>query len=197
MASNGQCLRLTAAPEPNAHAAAGEPLYERFLTAWVETDMKVKLCFHGTAEANVDVICQNGLDPQRRRGQAFGKGEYFADDATISLPYCKGGKVMLVFAVLTDPSGITHDSQGIVVVHRVEHQLPLFKLHFEPNLQPYGAMAGAVGGRAQLPAHITTANPLYAQGQALLNQLAGGAMARRAPSMPRAPSARRPRKRRK
>ena len=38
---------------------------------------------------------------------------------------------MLVFAVLTDKSGMTYDAGGIVVVHKPEHQLPLFKFRFE------------------------------------------------------------------
>jgi hypothetical protein len=110
-------------PEPSAHAVPGEPLYERFLTAWVESNMDVRLVFHGTAEANVDAICKEGLDPVRRAGQAMGPGEYFAGAAATSVPYCKGGSQMLVFAVLTDPSGITLDNGAFVVVHKVERQL--------------------------------------------------------------------------
>ena len=65
------------------------------------------------AEANIDAICQAGLDPKRRAGQAYGAGEYFATNAATSLAYCKGGRKMLVFAVLTDVSGLTtHTGQG-------------------------------------------------------------------------------------
>ena len=39
----------------------GHPLYERFLMAWVETDMNVRLCFHGTPEANVPAILRDGV----------------------------------------------------------------------------------------------------------------------------------------
>ena len=41
----------------------------------------------------------------------------------MSAYYCQGGKKMLVFAVLSDKSGITHDNETTVVVHRPEHQL--------------------------------------------------------------------------
>ena len=41
----------------------------------------------------------------------------------MSLGYCRGGRKMLVFAVLTDRSGVTVDGPGVVVVHRPEHQL--------------------------------------------------------------------------
>jgi hypothetical protein len=153
----GGCLAVVGEPAPNPHAAAGQPLYEAFLQAWVESNMAVRLVFHGTAEANVDAICAAGLDPKFRRGQAYGKGEYFADDALVSIPYCKGGKAMLVFAVLTDPSGMTYDQGGIVVVHKPEHQLPLFVVRFEYN---HAAAAGRQqGGRS---------GHLYAQGQAII-----------------------------
>ena len=115
---------------PNAHAEVGQPLYERFLTAWVETNMKIELCFHGTPSANIEAICREGLDPRRRSGQALGRGEYFGVHASTSLGYCRGGTRMIVFAVLSDPSGITARKCGAVVVHKVEHQLPLCVLDF-------------------------------------------------------------------
>jgi hypothetical protein len=49
--------------------------------------------------------------------------EYFGKEAEVSAYYCQGGKKMLVFAVLSDKSGITHDNETTVVVHRSEHQL--------------------------------------------------------------------------
>ena len=70
-------------------------------------------------QANIDAICRNGLDPARRSGQAYGPGEYFgaAGNATISVAYCKGGRKMLVFAVLVDKSGLTLDNGSIIVVN--------------------------------------------------------------------------------
>ena len=65
------------------------------------------MVFHGSAEANMEVICREGLDPQRRSGQAYGPGEYFGADAAVSHGYCKGGRKMLVFIVLMDPAGVS------------------------------------------------------------------------------------------
>ena len=111
----------------NPHSRPGTPLYNRFVRAWEAVqDQSVRLVFHGTAEANIESICQTGLDPRRRAGQAHGPGEYFASNVAVSVPYCRGGRKMLVFAVLTDRSGITADTGSIIVVHKPEHQLPLF-----------------------------------------------------------------------
>jgi len=86
----------------NPYSLPGTPLYNRFVSKWEQVaDQTVELCFHGTAEANVDAIMKGGLDPSRRNGQAYGPGEYFATHASTSLAYCKGGKKMMVFAVLT------------------------------------------------------------------------------------------------
>ena len=41
---------------------------------------------HRQAEGNIDAICKDGLNPQLRRGQAYGKGEYFAVRGTSALP---------------------------------------------------------------------------------------------------------------
>jgi hypothetical protein len=113
--------------DENPHAKVGTTLYNRFVEAWqLVQDQTVELAFHGTAEVNVDAICQHGLDPTKRAGQALGPGEYFAKLATASIPYCKGGKKMLVVAVLIDKTGLTADQNSVLVIHKPEHQLPLF-----------------------------------------------------------------------
>ena len=92
----------------NPHGKVGQPLFQTFLESWCEVpDKTVRIVFHGTAEANVDIICEKGLDPTKRSGQAMGPGEYFGLDFNTALGYCKGGKKMLVFAVLADKSGVT------------------------------------------------------------------------------------------
>mmetsp|Transcript_9007 Transcript_9007/g.19859 ORF Transcript_9007/g.19859 Transcript_9007/m.19859 type:complete len:101 (+) Transcript_9007:628-930(+) len=93
--------------------------------------MNATLCFHGTPEANIDAILRAGLDPTRRAGQAYGAGEYFATKAQTSLGYCQGGGQMLVFAVLTDPKGLTMQTPDFLVVRENDHQIPLFVLFFE------------------------------------------------------------------
>mmetsp|Transcript_25043 Transcript_25043/g.59154 ORF Transcript_25043/g.59154 Transcript_25043/m.59154 type:complete len:443 (-) Transcript_25043:161-1489(-) len=117
--------------EENEFSRPGMPLYQRFVQAWERVaDQTVQLAFHGTPEANIDAICEEGLDPKRRAGQAMGPGEYFATNAQTSLSFCRGGRKMLIFAVLKDRSGLTADSGGVVVIKKPAHQLPLFVLTF-------------------------------------------------------------------
>jgi len=139
----------------NPASAPGQALYERFLEAWTETDMKVRLVFHGTPEANIPAIFREGLDPKRRTGQAFGKGEYFGATAAVSAPYCRGqGTRLIVFAVLTDPSGITVENANIVVVHKPEHQLPLASAAFAGAALLPCRRAPAAAGMAGNPFNV-------------------------------------------
>ena len=121
----------------NPHSLPGTPLYERFFAAWAQVPNKsMRLVFHGTPEENIDAICREGLDPKRRSGQALGPGEYFGGQPRISLGYCRGGRKMLVFCILTDPSGVTQFNEqipgGVAVIHKPEHQLPLAVVTFDP-----------------------------------------------------------------
>ena len=88
----------------NPAALPGTWLYKRFAEAHAESTRRaldasnpppdILLCFHGTREENVEAICCNGLDPARRGqhvGQMYGAGEYFAEEPSISVPYCAGG----------------------------------------------------------------------------------------------------------
>ena len=117
----------------NPASQPGGRLYERFVAAWAQVPCKLmRMVFHGTAEANVAAICRDGLDPNRRSGQAMGPGEYFGEQASTSLTYCRGGRKMLVFLVLLDPSGVTATGSGVTVIHKPEFQLPIAVVTFEP-----------------------------------------------------------------
>uniref|UniRef100_A0A7S4A0C8 Macro domain-containing protein n=1 Tax=Pelagomonas calceolata TaxID=35677 RepID=A0A7S4A0C8_9STRA len=162
LATNASGLHI-AACDANPHSMPGKPLYNRFVESWQRVpDQTVKLCFHGTAEANIDAICRDGLDPKRRSGQAYGPGEYFGapGNAAISVGYCKGGRKMLVFAVLVDKSGLTLDNGSIIVVNKPEYQLPLFVLTFAAG----GAAAPAMA--PPMPAPIPGASPFALNGVA-------------------------------
>lgn len=121
--------------QENPHAKVGTKLYNRFAEAWRNVqDKSVRLAFHGTPESNIDSICEHGLDPTKRCTQARGPGEYFSKIARGSVSYCDGGKKMLVVALLLDKSGLTADAGHVVVIHKPEHQLPLFVITFDMAL---------------------------------------------------------------
>lgn len=46
-----------------------------------------KLLFHGTKEQNIMNIASNGFDVNKNRVSAYGKGTYFARDASYSISY--------------------------------------------------------------------------------------------------------------
>ena len=54
--------------------------------------------FHGTGSDAITSICTQGFDPNRRRGQAYGVGEYFGVTAGISDGYSRN----------TNPGGVKH-----------------------------------------------------------------------------------------
>jgi len=156
----------------NPSAQPGGLLYERFAAAFkAASDKAVRLVFHGTRAENIDQICTHGLDPTRRglNGQALGAGEYFAETPAISIPYCAGSKRMLVFAVLMDRSGLTKRQQGIVVINKSEHQLPLFVITFEQRaLEMLRTMPPQLGNAAPagMPSRLGSAWAQRAAGAA-------------------------------
>ena len=103
-----------------------------------------------------------------------GAHEYFAEDPGISVPYCGGGKKMIVFAVLMDHSGLTKRAGGIVVVNKTEHQLPMFVLTFEPTAQLYQHAAGAAMGLAGLTGPAAAARLAQLRAQLGLGGGGGG-----------------------
>ena len=160
----------------NPHSLPGTPQYQRFVLEWQRVaDQTVELVYHGTAEANVDIICRNGLDPARRRGQAYGPGEYFAGTPAISLGYCKGGTKMLIFACLMDKTGLTNNIGNIIVINKVEHQLPLFTISFQTQLTATQAMAGSMAAIG-MAAKLVRSGPLSLQQQVALTQRQDAAM---------------------
>jgi hypothetical protein len=56
--------------------------FEKFTKAWnkLAPDSKLSIVFHGTSKHNIVRILDNGLDPKRRSGQAYGPGEYFSNN---------------------------------------------------------------------------------------------------------------------
>ena len=118
----------------NPSAKPGGQLFERFQTAWKGLNpgqRKTMLAFHGTPEANIQSICINGFDPSRRRGQAYGPGEYFVKTPSVPMGYCQGGKKMLLCELLLGQVNIHHTTHGdIVVMKDPAHNLPRFVIEF-------------------------------------------------------------------
>jgi len=154
-------LRVTSL-EHNEASRPGQPLYERFVAAWSRVpDKTLKIVFHATRDDNMDSICRSGLN-QKRRGSAFGQvggaGEYFGREVSVSAPYSAGSRRMLVFAILTDRSGLTSTDRGHpgeIVINKAEHQLPLAIVSFDrlptAPLQMGPAWAGMRGMPVAMP----------------------------------------------
>lgn len=95
------------------------------------------MVFHGTSSKNISSILQDGLDPEKRTGQAYGKGEYFSKEPSVCVSYCKNDKAIIVFLVIM-PLPLTSKTTGqnihipydFVIVEEIRHQFPLGVLHF-------------------------------------------------------------------
>lgn len=104
------------------------PAHDKFAKAWphLSSYSSLAIVFHGTAAKNIGGIIVNGLNPDLRRGQAYGPGEYFATEPGHSVSYCKGGLEMLVFMVVVPSDRFDrHCPKDIVVVEKSAHQLPI------------------------------------------------------------------------
>ncbi|CAB9510827.1 expressed unknown protein [Seminavis robusta] len=99
--------------------------------------------FHGTSLGNIGYILRHGLNPRRkRRGQAYGPGEYFSKNPAGSIAFCHGGLEMLVFVVVLPSSVIVQPSwfcpgryrtipKDYVIVNNNHHQLPIGTIRFK------------------------------------------------------------------
>jgi hypothetical protein len=61
-----------------------------------------QLLFHGTSEEAVNNIAAGGFDPAYNKTSAYGKGTYFAKNASYSLNYMKSEKNGISFMFLCD-----------------------------------------------------------------------------------------------
>ena len=58
--------------------------------------------FHGTREENITIIAQSGFDPAYNKTSAYGKGTYFAKNASYSQGYMVPNKEGISFMFLCD-----------------------------------------------------------------------------------------------
>ncbi|CAB9497495.1 expressed unknown protein [Seminavis robusta] len=109
-------------------------LYRHFWAAYHENpDLNIALGFHGTGDANVPKILHYGLDPQYRRTQAFGKGEYFSKEPGLASTYRHEGHCLIVFALLMPKDHekvYSQKDRDIIVIPELYHQLPLGVIRF-------------------------------------------------------------------
>lgn len=95
--------------------------------------------WHGTPEENILSIARRGFDAERRHGQAYGAGEYFAKDPRVSVGYAHGGSFMLLCRLLLGTEDVDHtwvsDRQYYVMKQRAGflQALPLYVVQFQPT----------------------------------------------------------------
>jgi hypothetical protein len=95
--------------------------------------LNLALGFHGTGDANVPKILHSGLDPQYRRTQAFGRGEYFSKEPGLAATYRHEGHCLIVFALLMPKDHekvYSQKDRDIIVIPELSHQLPLGVIRF-------------------------------------------------------------------
>ncbi|CAB9509448.1 expressed unknown protein [Seminavis robusta] len=139
----GKCKGFTCPTfMPNYELIPGVSAVTKFQNALVGLPDQAELgvVFHGTPETNIHAISTGGLDPAKRKGQAYGPGEYFSKDPGVSVSYCRNGGKMLVFVVVLPPppssmqgaNAPRHSSRpaAYVVVENNNHQLPIGTLAF-------------------------------------------------------------------
>lgn len=125
----------------NPYAVKGNIVYDRFMNSikllQSDSTTTLQIVFHGTRTLNITPILKDGLDPKKRKGQAYGPGEYFGTHPSISVSYCHGDLMMLIFAVIVpdhkkkkEGTPYHHCPSEYMVVPNNEHQIPLGTLTF-------------------------------------------------------------------
>ena len=124
-------MRITALSDV-ASGMPGGSQYIRFAAALSTAAVKsIRLGFHGTASSNVDTIARDGLNVEMRKAVKFGVGDYFAERLDVALPYSQGARRVLVFALLMEESGLTYHGRDMIVIHKVEHEVPICIVEIE------------------------------------------------------------------
>jgi hypothetical protein len=99
--------------------------------------------WHGSREDNIISIAVNGFDPNRRCGQAFGAGEYFAKDPNVSIGYAQGGSFMFLCKLLLGKVDVDHtwaSGPRYYVIKQREGRmqvLPLFLVQFKSSCSSF------------------------------------------------------------
>jgi len=124
---------------PNPHLMdADNSRRQKFSQSIASDSMELKnsgtldVVFHGTRTSNIESILKDGLDTNKRSGQAYGPGEYFSMQPGPSISYCRGGLEMLVFVVVLPSVSARKENcpPDYVVIDNNCYHLPLGVLKF-------------------------------------------------------------------
>jgi hypothetical protein len=75
------------------------------------------LVYHGTPSVdNAERIMCEGFDPNKRSGQQYGPGEYFADRLETPLGYARGTGAVVLCAVLNQPMNVSRKSKDYYTI---------------------------------------------------------------------------------
>jgi hypothetical protein len=106
-----------------------------------------KMLFHGTNEASIQNILQNGFDPTYNRRSAYGVGSYFATNAVYSKEYAPPSRdeisFMFIASVLVGIPAVYHTNQPI---HTSRHDNSVDNIQ-KPNIYVTPYRYGAVPRR--------------------------------------------------
>ncbi|ELP94541.1 hypothetical protein EIN_116720 [Entamoeba invadens IP1] len=90
--------------------------------------------WHGSPENGVQGICNEGFDPHRRSGQAYGTGEYFGIQPQTSFSYCQNGSHLILTYVLNGNQVRTQPGFCYIINNPIDwntsYCLPLFVISF-------------------------------------------------------------------
>ncbi|KAL0207918.1 hypothetical protein P9112_010505 [Eukaryota sp. TZLM1-RC] len=90
----------------------------------------VVYAWHGSAFQNLPSIFQNGFDPKKRRGQALGRGEYFAtiNNPTTSDSYSRDNDCLILTVIIRSHNFNDHGNVYVIdndISGNSSHCLPL------------------------------------------------------------------------
>eukprot|EP00490_Sorites_sp_Unknown_P005157 CAMPEP_0114641074 /NCGR_PEP_ID=MMETSP0191-20121206/2054_1 /TAXON_ID=126664 /ORGANISM="Sorites sp." /LENGTH=284 /DNA_ID=CAMNT_0001853073 /DNA_START=104 /DNA_END=959 /DNA_ORIENTATION=+ len=115
--TNGASLTFYGNPGLGDRLCPAVQKYEAGLRSLgLKDSSRSEFAWHGTSSlANVKNICWDSLNPKLRSGQAYGRGEYFSTDASVSSSYSGSSGYLLVFLLLLGAHNSTHNGNYRVV----------------------------------------------------------------------------------
>ena len=125
--------------EPNPFATAGSVIHDRFVEACKSLPeiAEIAIGFHGTHKDSIPIILKEGLDPKKRKGQAYGPGEYVLVRSSLIVELSASHFTSMsssfsryfstdpgVATTYTSRKNISHDDSGKMLVFLVVKPFP-------------------------------------------------------------------------